>query len=264
MRRLALALLVAVTGCGASAPADPPIYGYKVVKAYPHDPTAFTEGLFYLDGKLYESTGLNRQSTIREVRLEDGKVLRSVSLDPQYFGEGIVNWGNELLSLTWQNEVGFRWNRADFRRTGQFTYPGEGWALTQDGKNVIMSDGTSELRFLDPATMKERKRVRVTYRGEPVERLNELEWVKGEIFANIWMGRRIARIDPGSGQVKGWIDLSDLALESANGDPDSVLNGIAYDKAKDRLFVTGKNWAKLFEIKIVPKPRGEDREDDPS
>lgn len=249
-------LLLALASCGASTPAEPPVFGYKVVRAYPHDPTAFTQGLFFLGDRLYESTGLHRQSTIREVRLEDGKVLRSVSLAPQYFGEGIVNWGPDILSLTWQDGIGFRWNRADFRQKGQFRYPGEGWGLTQDGRNVIMSDGTSELRFLDPATMKERRRVRVTYRGQPVERLNELEWVKGEIFANIWMGRRIARIDPESGRVTGWIDLTDLALENANGDPDAVLNGIAYDARRDRLFVTGKNWAKLYEIDIVPKPKG--------
>ncbi|HEX6376548.1 MAG TPA: glutaminyl-peptide cyclotransferase [Allosphingosinicella sp.] len=248
-------LLLALAGCGASATAEPPVDSYRVVRAYPHDPTAFTQGLFYLDGKLYESTGLNRQSTIREVRLEDGEVLRSVSLEPQYFGEGIVNWGPDILSLTWQDGLGFRWNRADFRRKGEFRYPGEGWALTQDGVNIIMSDGTSELRFLDPATMQERKRLAVSYKGQPVERLNELEWVKGEIFANIWMGRRIARIDPKSGEVKGWIDLSELAAENANGDPDSVLNGIAYDEQGDRLFVTGKNWAKLFEIDIVPQAR---------
>jgi glutamine cyclotransferase len=254
-KRPLLLLLLGLSGCGASAPAEPPVYGYKVVHAYPHDPTAFTEGLFYLGGRLYESTGLNRMSTIREVRLEDGKVLRSVDLAPQYFGEGIVNWGDEILSLTWQNGTGFRWNRADLRPTGEFHYPGEGWALTQDGRNIIMSDGTSELRFLDPATMAERKRVTVTYDGQPVTHLNELEWVKGELFANIWMGRRIARIDPKSGKVKGWIDLSELAVENANGDPDAVLNGIAYDAKGDRLFVTGKNWAKLFEIDIVRKPK---------
>jgi glutamine cyclotransferase len=254
MRKFLLFLLLPV-GCGAMAPAEPPVDGYKVVREYPHDPAAFTQGLLYLDGKLYESTGLNRQSTIREVRLDDGKVLRSVSLAPQYFGEGLVNWGPDLLSLTWQDGIGFRWSRADFRPKGQFRYSGEGWGLTQDGKSLIMSDGTSELRFLDPSTLAERRRLPVTYNGQPVERLNELEWVKGEIFANIWMGRRIARIDPKSGRVKGWIDLSPLALENANGDPDSVLNGIAYDAKGDRLFVTGKNWAKLFEIDIVPKAK---------
>jgi glutamine cyclotransferase len=253
MRNLAALLLLA--SCGASATAEPPVDGYRIVKEYPHDPMAFTEGLFYLDGKLYESTGLNRQSTLREVRLEDGKVLRSISLEPQYFGEGIVNWGDDILSLTWQNGVGFRWGRNDFRRKGQFNYQGEGWALTQDGKNIYMSDGTAELRVLDPVSMAERRRIRVTYKGQPVERLNELEWVKGEIFANIWMGRRIARIDPKSGAVTGWIDLSALALENANGDADAVLNGIAYDKKGDRLFVTGKNWAKLFEIDIVPRAK---------
>lgn len=254
-RLLALPLL-ALASCGASTTAEPPVDGYRIVREYPHDPTAFTQGLLFLNGRLYESTGLNRQSTIREVRLEDGKVLRSVSIAPQYFGEGLVNWGPNLLSLTWQDGIGFRWNRSDFRQTGQFRYSGEGWALTQDGKNIYMSDGTSELRVLDPATMREVRRIRVTYQGEPVERLNELEWVKGEIFANIWMGRRIARIDPKSGAVKGWIDLSELAAANSNGDPDSVLNGIAYDSKRDRLFVTGKNWAKLFEIRIVPRPAG--------
>ena len=253
-RSLALPLF-ALASCGASTTAEPPVDGYRVVREYPHDPTAFTQGLLFLDGKLYESTGLNRQSTIREVRLEDGKVLRSVSLAPQYFGEGLVNWGPDLLSLTWQDGIGFRWDRGDFRPKGQFRYPGEGWALTQDGKNIYMSDGTSELRVLDPATMGERRRIRVTFQGQPVERLNELEWVKGEIFANIWMARRIARIDPKSGAVTGWIDLTDLAVENANGDPDSVLNGIAYDEKGDRLFVTGKNWAKLFEIDIVPEAK---------
>jgi glutaminyl-peptide cyclotransferase len=254
VRTLPPALLL-LASCGASAPAEPPVDGYRIIHAYPHDPTAFTEGLFYLDGKLYESTGLNRQSTIREVRLEDGKVLRSVSLEPQYFGEGIVNWGNEILSLTWQDGVGFRWSRGDFRRTGEFRYMGEGWALTQDGVNIVMSDGTSELRVLDPKTMAERRRIKVTYKGQPVERLNELEWVKGEIYANIWMGRRIARIDPKTGEVEGWIDLAMLVAENANGDPDAVLNGIAYDAKADRLFVTGKNWAKLYEIDIAPKPK---------
>lgn len=255
MTRSLTFLLLALASCGASAPAEPPVDTYRVVRAYPHDPTAFTQGLFYLDGKLYESTGLNRQSTVREVRIEDGKVLRSVSIPPQYFGEGVVNWGSEILSLTWQDGLGFRWNRADFRPTGQFRYSGEGWGLTQDGESLILSDGTAELRFLDPKTMAVRRRLSVTFQGQPVQNLNELEWVKGEIYANIWMGRRIARIDPKSGKVKGWIDLSGLVAENATGDPDAVLNGIAYDAARDRLFVTGKNWAKLYEIDIVPKPK---------
>jgi len=252
MRAFLLAALIALPACAASEPRETPVYSYRVVKAYPHDPTAFTEGLFYLDGKLYESTGLNRQSTIREVRLEDGKPLRSVSLDPQYFGEGIVNWGADIVSLTWQGGTGFRWNRSDFRQKGRWSYTGEGWGLTQDGKAIWMSDGTAQLRRLDPTTLKEAKRLDVTSDGQPVERLNELEWVKDEIFANVWMTARIARIDPKSGRVKGWIDLGDLAAENMNGDPDAVLNGIAYDPATDRLFVTGKNWSKVYEIKLVP------------
>lgn len=242
-------------GCAAAPPTKPPVYGYRIVHAYPHDMQAFTEGLFYLDGHLFESTGLNGQSQIREERLEDGKVLRSVPVDRSYFGEGIVNWGPEIRSLTWQGHVGFRWRRSDFTRIGEFHYPGEGWALTQNGKDIIMSDGSSQLRFLDPATMTERRRITVTDDGQPVERLNELEWVKGEIFANVWMTPRIARIDPRTGRVTGWIDLSQLVTEQAPPDPDSVLNGIAYDSTHDRLFVTGKNWPKLFEIKLVPPGR---------
>ncbi|MBV8687624.1 MAG: glutaminyl-peptide cyclotransferase [Alphaproteobacteria bacterium] len=254
--RARLSLLIvgslALPACAASTPRETPVYGYRIVKEYPHDPMAFTEGLFFLDGKLYESTGLNRQSTIREVRLEDGKVLRSVSIAPQYFGEGIVNWGPDIVSLTWQGGQGFRWNRADFRPKGGFRYQGEGWGLTQDGKTIWMSDGTAQLRRLDPATLKEKGRLDVADNDQPVERLNELEWVKGEILANVWMSPRLARIDPGSGKVTGWIDLSDLVAENMNGDADAVLNGIAYDPARDRLFVTGKNWSKLYEIAIVP------------
>jgi glutamine cyclotransferase len=231
------------------------VYGYRILHAYPHDPDAFTEGLFYLEGKMYESTGLNGRSQIREQRLEDGKVLRSINVDRRYFGEGIVAWGSEIRSLTWQGGIGFRWRRSDFAKVGEFHYPGEGWALTRNDRDIVMSDGTAQLRFLDPATMAERRRITVTDEGRPVERLNELEWVKGEIFANVWMTSRIARIDPKSGRVTGWIDLGQLVAEQAPPGEDSVLNGIAYDSAKDRLFVTGKNWPRLLEIKLVPQGR---------
>ncbi|HEX5182719.1 MAG TPA: glutaminyl-peptide cyclotransferase [Allosphingosinicella sp.] len=252
---LLLLPLAALFGCAASPPARPPVYGYRIVHSYPHDIRAFTEGLFYLDGHLYESTGLNGQSEIREEDLEDGKVLRSVPVDRRYFGEGIVNWGPEIRSLTWQGGVGFRWRRSDFAKLGEFHYPGEGWALTRNGTDIIMSDGTAQLRFLDPETMAERRRINVTDQGRPVARLNELEWVKGEIFANVWMTPRIARIDPKTGHVTGWIDLTQLVAEQAPPDEDSVLNGIAYDSARDRLFVTGKNWPKLFEIKLIAPGR---------
>lgn len=258
MRGLPFLCLALLASCAASAPRETPVYGYRIVKEYPHDPMAFTEGLFFRDGRLFESTGLNRMSTIREVRLEDGKVLRSVSIAPEHFGEGIVDWGDEIRSLTWQGGTGFRWGLKDFRQRGTFRYPGEGWALTRDAKNIYMSDGTPQLRVLDPETMAELRRINVTWDGKPVINLNEMEWVKGEIFANVWMTRRIARIDPKSGKVTGWIDLAPLVAEYSPGDPDSVLNGIAYDAAKDRLFVTGKNWAKLFEIKLVPLPRKKD------
>lgn len=224
--------------------------GWTLVKSYPHDPKAFTEGLLWADGGLYESTGLNGASDIRQVRLKDGKVLRRTAIDSQYFGEGIVNWGDRLVSLTWRHRQGFVWDRKSFKRTGEFRYEGEGWALTQDGHAIIMSDGTSQLRFLDPQTFQERRRITVTWNGRPIERLNELEYVKGEVLANIWYENRIARINPATGAVIDWIDLSPLASKVQVSDSDAVLNGIAYDAGKDRLFVTGKFWPKLFEIKL--------------
>ena len=255
--RIAIALLLGLAAC-AEAPApsqpaaeEPPEIGYRVVRSYPHDPDAFTQGLIWLDGRLYESTGLVGRSTIREVDLETGRVLRSAEIPAGLFGEGLVNWGDELLSITWQDGVGFRWDRRTFRRTGRWNYGHEGWGLTQDGRHIIMSDGSPTLRFLDPRTMQEVRRITVTSGGQPVARLNELEFVRGEILANVWTTTRIARIDPRTGRVTGWIELGPLVAESGAGNEDSVLNGIAYDAARDRLFVTGKLWPRLYEIDLV-------------
>ena len=238
-----------------AAPAAIPVLGHRVVAEFPHDPRAFTQGLFWLDGSLYESTGHVGQSTLRRVNLEDGRVLQRIDI-PRVFGEGSVNWGNEIISITWRDGIGYRWDRATFRQLGTFTYPGEGWGLTQNGTDIIMSDGTAELRFLDPATMQERRRVTVTANGDRLINLNEIEWVNGEVLANIWGTARIARIDPSSGNVTGWIDLSDLAARHQQSDPDAVLNGIAYDRARDRLFVTGKYWNRLYEIDLLPPAGG--------
>ena len=261
------ALLAILAACGgpatpaqtpqpaASAPAsEPQIYDARIVHTYPHDRTAFTEGLFYLDGQLFESTGLSGRSSIRRVRLEDGQVLQSVSLPPGPFGEGIVNWGDQIISLTWQGGTGYRWDRRTLRQIGQWHYPGEGWALTRNATEIVMSDGTPQLRFLDPPTLAERRRLDVTLRGAPLQRLNELEWVDGAILANVWMTGFIVRIDPASGRVTGVIDLRALAQENGRSDEDAVLNGIAWDAAHRRLFVTGKNWPHLYEIALVPRP----------
>jgi glutamine cyclotransferase len=235
------------------AAAAVPIYGYEIVHTYPHDPHAFTEGLFYLNGFLYESTGLEGHSSIRKVRLETGEVLQQFDVPPQYFGEGIVNWKSRLISLTWKSQVGFVHDLATFKVQRKFTYPGEGWALTQDGKRLIMSDGTPQLRFLDPDTLRESGRITVTYAGEPVPNVNELEWVKGRIYANVWHTNMMMLIDPAGGEIVGAVNLAGLpgAADPAAG-PESVLNGIAYDPVHDRLFVTGKNWRKLFEIRVLP------------
>ena len=246
-----VAALAFATACFAAIPT----YGVKVVRVYPHDRGAFTEGLFYLDGALYESTGLNGQSEIRKEDLATGRVLMRRELPSGYFGEGIVNWRGRLVQLTWRNQLGFIYDLKTFAPIGRFTYAGEGWALTQEGRRLIMSDGTPTLRFLDPKTLKETGRVAVIADGAPVKNVNELEWVKGEVFANIWMTNTIARIDPRTGHVVGWIDLTGIISPAEVGaDPDNVPNGIAYDAAHDRLFVTGKRWPKLFQIELVRRP----------
>jgi glutamine cyclotransferase len=254
MRSLIVVAALVAAACGdASQAGSIPEYGYTVVHVYPHDPQAFTQGLFYLNGFLYEGTGLQEQSSIRKVKLETGEVLEKRDVPGQYFGEGIVNWKDRLLELTWQSQIGFIYDLNTFQPKGQFSYPGEGWGLTQDGKRIIMSDGSAELRFWDPETLKELGRVTVTANSQPVAQLNELEFVKGEIYANIWRTNRIARIDPASGRVVGWINLRGLLSPSDQTPTTDVLNGIAYDAKGDRLFVTGKNWPKLFEIKLVKK-----------
>jgi glutamine cyclotransferase len=248
-------LAVALAAC-APAPvsaATAPVGGYTVVKAYPHDTNAFTEGLFYRDGFIFESTGLKGRSFIRKWNLETGVSEQERIVDSRYFGEGIVDWKNRLYELTWTDEIGIIYDIDTFERIGEFSYPGEGWALTRDDKRLIMSDGTSFIRFLDPDTLKETGRIEVTDHGVPVRNLNELEWVKGELLANVWQTTRIARIDLKTGNVTGWIELAGLLKEAGiTGRNDDVLNGIAYDAAKDRLFVTGKLWPKLFEIKLTP------------
>ncbi len=226
-----------------------PMSKYRVVHVYPHDPEAFTQGLVYLDGFLYEGTGLNGRSSIRKVKLENGEVVQIQKVDSQYFGEGIAVKGDTIYELTWQSEIGFLYDRATFKRKGTFNYKGEGWGLTTDGHRLIMSDGTAFLRFLDPVTLKELSRIQVKDGTTPVANLNELEYVKGEIFANVWQSHRIARISPKTGRVTGWLDLEGL-LTPREAQQADVLNGIAYDAAGDRLFVTGKLWPKLFEIKI--------------
>jgi glutaminyl-peptide cyclotransferase len=258
MRTLLLLAALCALACGGPAadtePAGVVDYTYKVVHTYPHDSEAFTEGLFYLDGYLYESTGLEEHSSVRKVRLETGEVVQKHDLPPQYFGEGIVNWKDRIDQLTYKSEVGFVYDRGTFNVERQFEYPGEGWALTQDGKRIIMSDGTPEIRFWDPETLKELGRITVTMDGRQLRNVNELEWVKGEIYANVWMTEQIIRIDPNTGKVTGRIDLSGILDPSLRvpGETD-VLNGIAYDAKQDRLFVTGKKWPKLFEIQLVRK-----------
>lgn len=246
MKHLVLALIAALTLI-SPAQADTP---WTLVKTYPHDATAFTEGLFYLDGALYESTGLEGQSDIRKVALRTGKVLQRRIIDRPYFGEGIVNWKDRLVSLTWRHGQGFVWNLADFTPVAGFRYDGEGWGMTQDGHSLIMSDGSAQLRFLDPDSLAERRRVTVTWNGRQVDRLNELEYVKGEVWANIWYDTKIARIDPATGAVIDWIDVAPLRKAAGATDSEAVANGIAYDAAKDRVFITGKNWPRLFEIKV--------------
>jgi glutamine cyclotransferase len=239
--------------CFAPALFGQTVEGYRVIHAYPHDPQAFTQGLVYVDGHLYESTGLNGQSTLREDDLETGRVLKEVSVPSRYFAEGLTNWGSTLIQLTWKAHVAFVYDRATFRLLRTMQYPWEGWGLTQDGKHLILSDGSATLHFLNPETLAEVRSLRVTDRGRPVEQLNELEYIHGEIYANVWMTDRIARISPESGKVLDWIDLTGILPEIEIRSRDAVLNGIAFDAGHNRLFVTGKLWPRLFQIQAQAK-----------
>jgi glutaminyl-peptide cyclotransferase len=225
-----------------------PVLKYDVVKTYAHDPKAFTQGLIFRNGFLYESTGLKGQSSLRKVRLETGEVIDLRAVDKQFFAEGLTDWGAKLLQLTWETNIGFVYDLASFAPLTTFTYTGEGWGLTHDDTQLIMSDGSSALRFLDPNTQREIRRVTVRDGGKAIDRLNELEFVKGEVFANVWLTDRIAIIAPSTGMVTAWLDLAQLHAPSRQGE--DVLNGIAYDAAGNRLFVTGKLWSRLYEIKV--------------
>jgi len=251
-RALAVLALLALVGCTRTPP-EPPApkhYNYEVVATYPHDPGAFTQGLVFLNNRLFESTGLNGQSTLREDNLETGKVLRQVTVPAEYFAEGLAIIGNKAYQLTWQNHKGFVYDLETFKLEKEFYYDGEGWGLATDGKSLILSDGTSQIRFLDPATFKVQRTITVTLRGHGLKDLNELEYIKGEIYANVWQTPAVVRIDPATGYVTGMIDFSGL-LKPSDVQPDTdVLNGIAYDAAHDRLFVTGKKWPKLFEVNL--------------
>jgi glutamine cyclotransferase len=251
-----IALLLAPLPAAAQSAAVPaatpvPVYGFEVVRVYPHDPEAFTQGLVFRNGELLESTG-RYPSTVRRVRLEDGVVLQQRELDEEYFGEGLTAVGDRVLTLTWKGGKGFIWDPATLEPEGQFAYAGEGWGLTHDATRLILSDGTAALRFLDPATLAETGRVAVTLDGRPVRQINELEWIEGEVFANVWQTDYIVRINPATGAITGIIDLTGLMPDRSGLDPtDAVLNGIAWDPVGRRLFVTGKNWPKLFEIRLT-------------
>jgi len=252
---LAIAVVAAVTQIpgavrAAQRPSTAaPVYTYDIVHAYPHDPEAFTQWLIYRDGVLFESTGLTGRSTLRKVQLETGQVLQQTRVDRRYFAEGLTDWGSRLLQLTWVTNIGFVYDLATLEPFETFSYEGEGWGLTHDARRLILSDGTPVLRFLDPQSRKVTGRVTVRDRGRPVDDLNELEFVDGQVYANVWLTTRIAMIEASSGEVTGWIELAGL-MPPAFTSGDAVLNGIAYDAAGTRLFVTGKLWPRLFEIRV--------------
>ena len=248
-----LLLLLLRGGIIDAGTVKPRVYGYRVVHIYPHDAKAFTQGLVFLDGKLYESTGLNGQSSVRIEDLKSGEVLKQTQLASQYFGEGLTDWRNTLIQITWQSHTVFVYDRATLRLLRTSVWPGEGWGLTHDGRRLILSDGSSTLYFLDPETFREEGKIEVTDQGREIKNLNELEMVHGEIFANVWHENRIACISPETGEVLGWIDLSGLLSPMIKVGSEDVLNGIAYDALHDRLFVTGKRWPSIFEIQLIPK-----------
>ena len=230
-----------------------PVETFRVVNTFPHDPNAYTQGLIFRDGFLFESTGLNGRSTLRKVAIETGEVVQQIRIDTEYFAEGLADWNDQLVQLTWRSNVAFVYDLANFAPRRMLHYTGEGWGLTRDRDGFILSDGTDQLRFLQPDTFREVRRVAVTDDGAPVRELNELEYIRGEVYANVWHTDRIARIDPRSGRVRSWIDLRGLMATGYRLDAEAVLNGIAYDPTHNRLFVTGKLWPRLFEIEVVAR-----------
>ncbi|RXH54546.1 glutaminyl-peptide cyclotransferase [Granulicella sibirica] len=246
----ALLLTLAPIGCMAA-----PVSGYKVVAKYPHSTESYTEGFFFLNGLFYEGTGRNGHSSLMAIQPETGKPIQQVDLPAKYFGEGIVDWGPNIYEWTWQSHICFVYDRFSLRQIKTFTYSGEGWGMTHTPTELVTSDGTATLRFRNPETFAETRHLVVRDGKEMINELNELEYVKGEIYANIWHSDRIARISPKDGQVLGWIDLEGILPEGQKVDQESVLNGIAYDAIHDRLFVTGKQWPAIFEIKLVPKTK---------
>jgi glutaminyl-peptide cyclotransferase len=266
-----IAFALALVGCGRNAgkqqvnvPGSPTVveasgalapikYSYEVVNAWPHDRTAFTQGLVFRNGGLLESTGLEGQSSLRELELKTGRVLKHVTLPKEFFAEGLAVLNGRAYQLTWKNRRAFVYDVDTFRREREFNYEGEGWGLTTDGQVLVLSDGSSRIHFLNPETFTVQRTIEVTAEGKAVNQLNELEWIKGEIFANVWLTDRVVRIDPANGKVRGVIDFSGLLSPGERG-RDDVLNGIAYDAATDRLFVTGKNWPKVFEVRLKVRP----------
>jgi glutamine cyclotransferase len=249
-------LLFYATACQVHAQAQAAtspvsVYGYRIVNTYPHDPQAFTQGLIWQDGFLYESTGINGHSSVRKVRLEDGKVLEQRPVDKTYFAEGLTDWGSHLLQLTWTTERGFIYDKTSLEPKATFSYKGEGWGLTHDDSHLMLSNGSSTIKLLDPQTYAETGSIDVHIQGKRLVYLNELEYVDGEIFANVWQTDMIARISPQTGEVTGLIDLRRLLDPALKTSRDAVLNGIAWDNTGRRLFVTGKLWPKLFEIELI-------------
>jgi glutamine cyclotransferase len=248
--RVALVMAVMAVNCLAA-----PIYGYKVIAKYPHSTDSYTEGFFYLNGLFYEGTGLNGHSAILVTQPKTGKIVQRRDMPSQYFGEGIVDWETNLIEWTWQTHVGFVLDRSSLQIVRQFHYDGEGWGMTRTPNQLITSDGTAILRFRNPDTFDETRHIVVKDGPATIRQLNELEYVKGDIYANVWHSDRIARISPRDGHVIAWIDLTGLLPDNQKIDAESVLNGIAYDSKNDRLFVTGKRWPAVFEIKIIPKSK---------
>lgn len=270
MKRRLILLTLFLTGCSyipeavpglptgnnddpTTTPKTTPVYSYNIINTYLHDPAAFTQGLVYSDSMLYEGTGLNGASSLRKVELHSGKVITQRTIPSNFFGEGIAVFNDKIYQLTWQSGTCFVYDKNTLDVIQQFAYPTEGWGLTHDGKQLIMSDGTANIYFRDPETFAEIRRIEVTDNNSPVRNLNELEYIDGDIFANVWQTDRLVRIDPQTGKVKAWIDLTGLLSQEDRFNRVDVLNGIAFDANTQRLFVTGKWWPKLFEIKLVPR-----------